>query len=553
MTDKNDFFGIGITPQTEAELFALHDEFQGRLSDGSIEPRLVTDDQLVALLLGWHLRRRPSLFGVPSLKNVIDELIFRAAEDFDADLPGAEDDAANWSDVAEAKTRRESRKRSIKSTPGYVLTIDGIDKRTPQRIIARAQAVEKTVKTIETSEMKAIGLGEEELVRLLFVRHSDQEIIDLWMYFRIQHWVSDELEEFPLWALDEVVRRGADPSLSVKSKPVNLAQEITDRKRKVAQAFDDIQTPNPGAISTFRAFENEVRILCSEIGLGAIPTPSIPPVSLLTSPIVDTAIAFTAEGKRVPSEAYAKTLVPLETRRPKIEEIAARRAAEGLITTLLARMIEASESQVLAITSEKENSGPYVTTSRTRPGFTEVSFVSNFTRLEDKERQISILLTILGWTAQLAPSSPVVVYTKAWKDTVPTIAVAADVAIALVYVLYVGRQLPSWFYTSITGDSLIEELANSLPVRRFDGDETQAMKHIADAQREVSVREKIILDASRERVSAEMAVAYSPLRSEIGENYIDNLVTKLDRRMFYAPGQQVAIKKLLDLFPSHRL
>jgi hypothetical protein len=553
MTDKKDFFGIAITPQTEAELFALHDEFQGHLSDGKIGPSLVTDDQLVALLLGWHLRRRPSLFGVPSLKNVIDELILRAAQDFEADWPGAEDNAANWSDAAEAKIRQESRMRSIRSTPGYVLTIDGIDKRTPERIIARAQAVEKTVKTIESSEIRAIGLGEEELVRLLFVRHSDQEIIDLWMYFRIQHWASDELEEFPLWALDEIVRRGANPALSVKSEPVNLAQEITARKRKVAKAFDDIQTPNPGAISTFRAFENDVRSLCSEIGLGAIPTPNTPPVSVLTSPLVDTAIALTEEGKRVPSDIFAKTLVPLETSRPKIEVIAARRAAEGLVTILVARMIEASESQVLAITSEKENSGPYVTTSRSRPGFTEVSFVSNFTRLEDKEQQISVLLRILGWTAQLAPSSPVVVYTKAWKDAVPAIEVAADVAIALVYVLYVGRQLPSWFYTSITGDSLMEELANSLPVRRFDGDETQAMKHIAGAQRQLSVREKIILDASRERVSAETAASYSPLRSEIAEGYINNLVTKLDRRMFHVLTQQAAIKKLFDLFPPHRL
>lgn len=543
MTEKKDVYRIAITADTQVALWALRPAFEGHLDVD--DPTRLTDDHLVATLLGWHLRRKPGRIGAWGLKDALNEFEFRAAEDLDADWPDAE-------------LRRATQMRSTKSTPGYVLTIDGIDKRTPERIIARAQAVESILKKLEVMEVRAAQRGEEESVALQFVQYSDQAIIDLCTYLFIQRWESDKLEDFPTWALEEIVRRGENPGLTVKSEPIDLAGEITAQKRKVARAFDDIQTPNPGAISTFREFENDVRSICSEIGLGAIPRPTTEPVSVLTSPTVNEAIELLAAGKRVPSETYVRSLVPLESSRPKIEELAARRAAEGLITILIARMIEANDLHVLAITSENENSGPYVTTSRLRDGLVDVSFVSNFTRLENNEREISVLLTILGWTAQPLPSSTVIVYSKAWREDVPPVEVGVDVALALVYVLYVARYLPSWFYTTLTNDSLIEELANSLPIKRFDSDETHAKSDIANAQTNTVFREKIRFDASTERprahnAAAEAASAGSPYREEIRDNYLSNLSTKLERRIMQHLKQQPEIEKLLNLFPKPEL
>jgi hypothetical protein len=280
---------------------------------------------------------------------------------------------------------------------------------------------------------------------------------------------------------------------------------------------------------------------------------------VLSSPAVNEAIELLWAGKTVPKETYAHSLVPIERDKLKNGEVMSRRAAEGLITILVARMLEANDPHVLAITSEKKNGGPYVKTSRPQAGLVEVSFVSNFTHLEDKEREISILLTILGWRPQPLPSSPVIVYSKAWSDSVPASEIGSYVATALVYVINVARMLPSWFYTTVNNDSLIEELANSLPIWRFESDETHARSDIARAFADGDTLEKIRRDAPNSRRPPENLVRFfatssnSPFSDQIADIYLHNLETKLFRRGMQHMLQRMAIDELLSMFPQHRL
>lgn len=186
-------YRVAITPTSEQDLYSLQYAFAGEMAHG--EHQGCKDDVLVAALLGWHLR---NIGGGPSTftKSVIQEFYFRSSPDLE------------WMDPEELRLRKNSRR--VHSTPGNILTIDGIDNKTLSRIEARAHSVKRMLTRLEEIET---GRGEASRYQSLnktLAGYSDQAIMDLniWFVLNMSAQPDDVVEEYPSWIKDEIQARG---------------------------------------------------------------------------------------------------------------------------------------------------------------------------------------------------------------------------------------------------------------------------------------------------------------------------------------------------------
>ncbi|MDH6536931.1 hypothetical protein [Aurantimicrobium minutum] len=186
-------YRVAITATSEQDLFALQYAFAGQMAHR--EHQQCKDDVLVAALLGWHFR---SIGGGPStyIKSVIQEFYFRSSPDLE------------WMDPDELRLRKNS--RGIPSTPGNILTIDGIDNKTLSRIEARAHSVKRMLTRLEEIET---GRGEDSRYQSLnrtLAGYSDQAIMDLniWFVLNMTAQPDDVVEGYPTWIKDEIQARG---------------------------------------------------------------------------------------------------------------------------------------------------------------------------------------------------------------------------------------------------------------------------------------------------------------------------------------------------------
>lgn len=186
-------YRVAITPTSEQDLYALQYAFAGQMAHG--EHQESRDDVLVAALLGWHLR---SVGGGSStlIKPIVQEFYYRSTPDLE------------WMDPDELRLRKNS--RGIPSTPGNILTIDGIDNKTLSRIEARAHSVKRMLARLEEL---ATGRGEDSRYQSLnrtLAGYSDQAIMDLniWFVLNMSAQPDDVVEEYPTWIKDEIQARG---------------------------------------------------------------------------------------------------------------------------------------------------------------------------------------------------------------------------------------------------------------------------------------------------------------------------------------------------------
>lgn len=187
MTQK---YRISITETTYDDLEKLRYAFEGKMAHG--EHQNCSDDVLVAALLGWHLR---------SIGQHSDYFAKALALEFSYRQQLALDPEDSW--LEENERAKRNHFRGLPSTPGNVLTLDGIDYQTVRRVESRAHAVERMIETLDQKH------GQDSWGRL--TRYSDQAIIDLgiwWTLTNDQPQVPDVVEEYPRWVKDEIVGRG---------------------------------------------------------------------------------------------------------------------------------------------------------------------------------------------------------------------------------------------------------------------------------------------------------------------------------------------------------
>ncbi|BAU99702.1 cation-transporting ATPase [Aurantimicrobium minutum] len=185
---KTQKYRISITTTTVEDLEKLRYAFEGNMAHG--EHQDCSDDVLVAALLGWHFRQI-QVGGHWFAKSLLHEFNIRQQLLLDP--------AKSW--VDEELRRERDFFRGSPSTPGNILTLDGIDLYTLQRVEARVQAVKMMVNKLNEDH------GHDAHRRLRY--YSDQAIIDLGLWWTLTqtHFGEVEVEDFPFWVKDEIVAR----------------------------------------------------------------------------------------------------------------------------------------------------------------------------------------------------------------------------------------------------------------------------------------------------------------------------------------------------------
>lgn len=190
MNTQHNRYRIAFSATSEQDLWALADAFRGNIEHGAHQEG--SDDFLVAVVLGWHMRNLAS--GFPYFgKSIAWEFGLRQSI---ASSPHHDTEAA----------ARRLAARGTPSTPGNVLTIDGIDNKTYRRIETRIHALTAMIKKLEEISRNH---SNEELEHLL-TRYSDQAIIDLsvWTILSSEFSPDAQMEPFPNEYKDEILARG---------------------------------------------------------------------------------------------------------------------------------------------------------------------------------------------------------------------------------------------------------------------------------------------------------------------------------------------------------
>lgn len=183
-------YRISITHTTVEDLEALRYAFEGKMEHG--EHQSCSDDVLVAALLGWHFR---------AIQAESWRFAKALAYEFSIRQQLLNDPRDSW--VDEKLRRQRSFFRGSPSTPGNVLTLDGVDLNTLRRIEARSRSVEMMVHVLNTGSDTEIS----ERLR----RYSDQAIDDLGVWWTLANSGTEnnpELEPYPHWVKDEIRGRG---------------------------------------------------------------------------------------------------------------------------------------------------------------------------------------------------------------------------------------------------------------------------------------------------------------------------------------------------------
>lgn len=186
-------YRVSITPTSEQDLYALRYAFESELAHG--EHQECKDDVLVAALLGWHLRNIHGHY-FSFIKSVEQEFYYRASTDW------------TWMEPEEQRLRKYS--RGTPSTPGHILTIDGIDNKTLSRIESRAHAVQRMLTKLDEIASGRPPQGRYRSLNNTLAGYSDQAIMDLniWFVLNMSAQPDEEIEEYPSWIKDEIQARG---------------------------------------------------------------------------------------------------------------------------------------------------------------------------------------------------------------------------------------------------------------------------------------------------------------------------------------------------------
>lgn len=168
--------GIAITLNTEQDLNALGDAFLGKTS--GVDPLHVSDDYLVAALLGWHMRSS-QLKSSRTSGYVFTEFAFRRTLAADATF-------------TDEHSMIRANSLGTPSSTGNVLTINGISTGTNEEIINRIKVLEQRFKELEQKVLENEDSESDYSIWKFVAGFSDQEIIDIGIWAMLQSCI-DEL------------------------------------------------------------------------------------------------------------------------------------------------------------------------------------------------------------------------------------------------------------------------------------------------------------------------------------------------------------------------
>lgn len=187
---------IAVTASSEVDLRALEKAFLGNVPQ--LSPSEVSDDFLVASILGWHMRnteQRPSRVD----GYIFTEFAYRRT-------------IASGANFTDSNSDARTAARGNSSSSGNVLTLDGITDQTLAEIENRIASLLRRFEELEVQASKAVNQEADNLCWQLVAGFSDQEIIDIGTWSMLQtcetHSAADA--PFPTDLKLEIERRGAN-------------------------------------------------------------------------------------------------------------------------------------------------------------------------------------------------------------------------------------------------------------------------------------------------------------------------------------------------------
>ena len=204
-------FGISIDTTTEGKLRKLTEHFKGAVSG---DPERMSDDELLAVLLGWYFRNlpQPDRF---ELKSVMHAFLVRLWNSKNEPQHGYWE----YRQIASRHTR------GSRHTGGNVLTPTGIRAETLDDMVFRVLSVFLMSESIQYTGGSDTGKGFEDHQLLLSVM-PDQVIVDSCIY--------GELREFAVFE---------EPSASDKF-PYDVEAEVARRADVAEWRRPEFETPN---------------------------------------------------------------------------------------------------------------------------------------------------------------------------------------------------------------------------------------------------------------------------------------------------------------------
>lgn len=188
---------IGITPDTEALLRGLEPAFRGHLDTGEREALSdLSDDQLIALFLGWHMRNQKYGF-IDMTKPIWVEFTHRAQ---------FAENQRHWQ--AELIDHWLAARGTFPKN-GNILTVDGIDANTMHQLTRRVRELEVFLEKMSHEQMHMLEHDEHEAAMLRLADVPDQLIIDASVYLYACALGRDPLGPFPVHVVEEILHRAA--------------------------------------------------------------------------------------------------------------------------------------------------------------------------------------------------------------------------------------------------------------------------------------------------------------------------------------------------------
>lgn len=184
---------IAITVTTEQDLMALDKAFLGHVPSHSLQD--LSDDYLVASLLGWHMQNA-KMPETKASKYAYTEFALRRG-------------LAAGGDFTDENSDVRSLSRGVPSSPGHILTTNGINSQTLAEIENRiATLVRRYSDLYELATNESNAEVHAKTWRLV-AGFSDQEIIDVgtWAMLAICDAASFAGEPYPVHVESELLSR----------------------------------------------------------------------------------------------------------------------------------------------------------------------------------------------------------------------------------------------------------------------------------------------------------------------------------------------------------
>ena len=186
---------VAITPDSEAQLLGLEPAFRGELNTHEREDLSdLSDDQLVAIFLGWHMEQLDVGF-IDMTKHVWVECTSRAQ------LAAGQ----NFHQIELAKRRIAA--RGIHPRGAHVLTVDGIEANTLHLLTKRVRELKLFLEQMSRTSIRMGEPDENDATLLKLAGVPDQVILDASVYLYAFSFRQNPITAFPVNVVEEMNAR----------------------------------------------------------------------------------------------------------------------------------------------------------------------------------------------------------------------------------------------------------------------------------------------------------------------------------------------------------